>query len=174
MNIIPSISSGLSLIRNSGEKRLHKNLRSETQAVSTVHYAPRNTRARVGLSSPEFRFTVGRDDDAPPQPGKGWGIASNAGLWASPKQSGFIRGSWKLHQESITKMDNRDTKSNSAHLENVTNNPEESSECATSPWQCLAQNPWVILFCLYGNLGALMYGFDNLVLSLALSMPGFE
>ena len=69
------------------------------------------------------------------------------------------------------KMDTRDTKSNSAHLENV---PEESTQCETSPWKCLAQNPWVILFCLYGNLGALMYGFDNLVLSLALSMPAFE
>jgi hypothetical protein len=68
-------------------------------------------------------------------------------------------------------MDTRDTKSNSAHLENI---PEESRESATSPWNCLAQNPWVILFCLYGNLGALMYGYDNLVLSLALSMPGFE
>ncbi|GLI72090.1 hypothetical protein PoHVEF18_000258 [Penicillium ochrochloron] len=72
-------------------------------------------------------------------------------------------------------MDTRETtKSDSAHLENVANLPDESTECFTSPWKCIAENPWVILFCLYGNLGALMYGFDNLVLSLALSMPGFE
>lgn len=71
-------------------------------------------------------------------------------------------------------MDNQDPKANTSHLENVTALAEESSDCNTSPWQCLVENPRVILFCLYGNLGALMYGFDNLVLSLALSMPGFE
>ncbi|PYH89226.1 maltose permease Mal61 [Aspergillus ellipticus CBS 707.79] len=43
-----------------------------------------------------------------------------------------------------------------------------------STWAALRDNPWVVLFCLYGNIGALMYGFDNLVLSLALSMPAFE
>lgn len=81
----------------------------------------------------------------------------------------------KVAPETKHKMDTRETtKSDSAHLENVANLPDESSECNTSPWKCLADNPWVILFCLYGNLGALMYGFDNLVLSLALSMPGFE
>lgn len=71
-------------------------------------------------------------------------------------------------------MDTQDPKANASHLENVTTLPEESSDRDTSPWQCLIQNPRIILFCLYGNLGALMYGFDNLVLSLALSMPGFE
>lgn len=70
-------------------------------------------------------------------------------------------------------MDNQDPKANASHLENATT-PAEDSECNTSPWQCLVANPLIILFCLYGNLGALMYGFDNLVLSLALSMPGFE
>lgn len=70
-------------------------------------------------------------------------------------------------------MDNQDPKANASHLENATALAEES-ECNTSPWQCLLENPLVILFCLYGNLGALMSGFDNLVLSLALSMPGFE
>lgn len=68
-----------------------------------------------------------------------------------------------------------DPKTNTAHLENVDrlNEPVEASQGKT-PWKCLAQNPWIILFCLYGNLGALMYGFDNLVMSLALSMPAFE
>ena len=70
-----------------------------------------------------------------------------------------------------------DTKSNSSHVENATTEEsrvEEPTSHNLTPWQRLAQNPWIILFCLYGNLGALMYGFDNLVLSLALSMPGFE
>lgn len=73
-------------------------------------------------------------------------------------------------------MDTTDQKLKSAHLENVTTHdtmPDEQGCQEQTAWQCLAQNPWVFLFCLYGNLGAFMYGFDNLVLSLSLSMPGF-
>ncbi|KAJ5682956.1 hypothetical protein N7462_006121 [Penicillium macrosclerotiorum] len=76
-------------------------------------------------------------------------------------------------------MDTYDSKSKSSHLEDVSSTQEElgqgeSTGQELTAWQCLAQNPWVILYCLYGNLGALMYGFDNLVLSLALSMSGFD
>jgi hypothetical protein len=73
-------------------------------------------------------------------------------------------------------MESTDQKLKSTHLENVTthdNLPDEQECQKQTAWQCLAQNPWVFLFCLYGNLGAFMYGFDNLVLSLSLSMPGF-
>lgn len=73
-------------------------------------------------------------------------------------------------------MEATDIKSNSSHLENVTTHettPDVPGNQDQTAWQCLRQNPWVILFCLYGNLGAFMYGFDNLVLSLSLSMPGF-
>ncbi|PYI09301.1 maltose permease Mal61 [Aspergillus sclerotiicarbonarius CBS 121057] len=42
-----------------------------------------------------------------------------------------------------------------------------------STWIVLRENPWVVLFCLYAQIGALMYGFDSLILSLALSMTGF-
>ncbi|CAI7574182.1 unnamed protein product [Penicillium pancosmium] len=73
-------------------------------------------------------------------------------------------------------METTDQKLKSAHLENVTTHdtmPDEQGCQEQTAWQCLAQNPWVFLFCLYGNLGAFMYGFDNLVLSLSLSMPGF-
>jgi SP family general alpha glucoside:H+ symporter-like MFS transporter len=68
-----------------------------------------------------------------------------------------------------------DPKADTAHFEDVDSlqEPVDTLQRKT-PWQCLAQNPWIILFCLYGNLGALMYGFDNLVMSLALSMPAFE
>ena len=81
---------------------------------------------------------------------------------------------WTGHHEN---MDTRDSKSNSSHVEDVREDGDttrEQTDQDQTAFQCLAQNPWVILFCLYGNLGALMYGFDNLVLSLALSMPGFE
>ncbi|KAJ5167493.1 uncharacterized protein N7482_006274 [Penicillium canariense] len=75
-------------------------------------------------------------------------------------------------------MNTQDPKYNTSHLEDVASVqeavPENPTRSNSTPWRCLAQNPWIILFCLYGNLGALMYGFDNLVLSLALSMPGFE
>lgn len=39
--------------------------------------------------------------------------------------------------------------------------------------QTLIKNPIVVLCALYGNLGALMYGFDNITLSLCLDMPVF-
>ena len=76
-------------------------------------------------------------------------------------------------------MDTQNFKSDSSHFEDVTRDEtnqitEEPADQGPTAWQCLIQNPCIILFCLYGNLGALMYGFDNLVLSLALSMPAFE
>jgi SP family general alpha glucoside:H+ symporter-like MFS transporter len=37
----------------------------------------------------------------------------------------------------------------------------------------LKDNPIVILCCLYANLGACMYGFDNITLSLCLDMAPF-
>lgn len=73
-------------------------------------------------------------------------------------------------------MEATDLKSNSSQLENDTTHgtiPDELGKQDQTAWQCLRQNSWIFLFCLYGNLGAFMYGFDNLVLSLSLSMPGF-
>lgn len=78
-----------------------------------------------------------------------------------------------------------DQKSESSHLEVVDQQPRQpdsgtlgihdpASQNGRSTWQALRANPIVVLFCLYGNIGALMYGFDNLVLSLALSMTAFE
>ncbi|GKZ42253.1 hypothetical protein AbraIFM66951_000961 [Aspergillus brasiliensis] len=80
-----------------------------------------------------------------------------------------------------------DQKSESTHLE-VVNQPDRQQTSGTlefhdpasqqqhgrSTWQALRANPILILFCLYANIGALMYGFDNLVLSLSLSMTAFE
>ncbi|PWY73526.1 maltose permease Mal61 [Aspergillus eucalypticola CBS 122712] len=78
-----------------------------------------------------------------------------------------------------------DQKSESSHLEVVDQQVrrqdtgtleihDPASQHGRSTWQALRANPVVVLFCLYGNIGALMYGFDNLVLSLALSMTAFE
>ncbi|BCS04173.1 uncharacterized protein AKAW2_71051A [Aspergillus luchuensis] len=78
-----------------------------------------------------------------------------------------------------------DQKSESSHLEVVDQQVrrpdtetlgihDPASQHGRSTWQALRANPIVVLFCLYGNIGALMYGFDNLVLSLALSMTAFE
>lgn len=41
-------------------------------------------------------------------------------------------------------------------------------------WETLKENPAVILCCIYANFGALMYGYDNLALSLCLSMVPFQ
>jgi hypothetical protein len=40
--------------------------------------------------------------------------------------------------------------------------------------QALKDRPKVLLFCFFANFGALMYGFDNLALSVCLSMPVFQ
>jgi SP family general alpha glucoside:H+ symporter-like MFS transporter len=53
--------------------------------------------------------------------------------------------------------------------ESTTADPLESS-----PWKAIVANPKIVALCLYANLGALMYGFDNLVLSLALTLPAFS
>lgn len=53
-----------------------------------------------------------------------------------------------------------------------------SSEAGTNPndagvLKTLKDNPIVLLCCLYANLGACMYGFDNITLSLCLNMAPF-
>lgn len=39
--------------------------------------------------------------------------------------------------------------------------------------QTLLKNPIIVLCGLYGNIGALMYGFDNITLTLCLNMQPF-
>lgn len=39
--------------------------------------------------------------------------------------------------------------------------------------QTLLKNPVIVLCALYGNIGALMYGFDNITLTLCLNMQPF-
>ncbi|PYH44692.1 MFS general substrate transporter [Aspergillus saccharolyticus JOP 1030-1] len=66
-----------------------------------------------------------------------------------------------------------DQKTETNHLENVTSTePAPHDDSPPTTWEALRQNPLIILFCLYANVGALMYGFDNLVLSLSLQKFG--
>ena len=41
-------------------------------------------------------------------------------------------------------------------------------------WRCLWKNPKIVIICLFANIGTLMYGFDNLALSICLSMSPFQ
>jgi hypothetical protein len=57
------------------------------------------------------------------------------------------------------------------HIENAAKaEPPQLS----SAWKELVANPKIIGLSLFANLGALMYGFDNMALSLCLSMEAFE
>lgn len=42
-----------------------------------------------------------------------------------------------------------------------------------SVWETIKKNPVIVLYCFYANLGAFMYGFDNITLSLCLDMVPF-
>lgn len=73
-------------------------------------------------------------------------------------------------QHNAEKQDTADTKLDSIHIEHVA----RSRELDLSIWETLKENPMVIICCLFANCGALMYGYDNLALSLCLSMVPFQ
>ncbi|KAH8901361.1 general substrate transporter [Thozetella sp. PMI_491] len=43
-----------------------------------------------------------------------------------------------------------------------------------SAWECMKQNPKVVLCTLYANIGSIMIGYDNLSLAVCLAMPAFQ
>ncbi|KAM0322741.1 hypothetical protein ACHAQA_009332 [Verticillium albo-atrum] len=43
-----------------------------------------------------------------------------------------------------------------------------------SAWQCMRQNPKVVLWTLYANIGSAMVGYENLALAICLAMPAFQ
>lgn len=49
----------------------------------------------------------------------------------------------------------------------------EATEHQESLWTIIKRNPLILLIIAYANIGSFMYGFDNLALSIALSMPSF-
>ena len=54
------------------------------------------------------------------------------------------------------------------------NNASVNGSSKGNAWATLKKNPKIVACCIFANLGALMYGFDNLALSICLSMPAFE
>lgn len=70
-------------------------------------------------------------------------------------------------------------KSSAQHLELerteelILANQAEEKEHQETIWTIVKRNPLILLIIAYANLGAFMYGFDNLALSIALSMPSF-
>jgi len=49
----------------------------------------------------------------------------------------------------------------------------EHNEHQEGIWAIIKRKPLILLIIAYANLGSFMYGFDNLALSIALSMPSF-
>lgn len=77
----------------------------------------------------------------------------------------------------------QDVKHQNAHMERLSLDVKaglnlaqeaEQADHEESTWHALRSNPKIILFCFFGNIGALMYGFDNLALSIALEMAPFQ
>lgn len=72
-------------------------------------------------------------------------------------------------------------KSQSAHVEEAQEPPYGQDDGDASLLdeerlgvaQTLLKNPIIVLCALYGNIGALMYGFDNITLTLCLNMQPF-
>ena len=52
-------------------------------------------------------------------------------------------------------------------------NAAEENDHKESIWTIVKRQPLIILIIAYANLGSFMYGYDNLALSIALSMPSF-
>ncbi|KAF7901338.1 hypothetical protein EAF00_003559 [Botryotinia globosa] len=73
------------------------------------------------------------------------------------------------------KTTDEDVKLPAQHLQHVktvdTTQPDVSD---LSIWQTIEQNPFIVLYCIYANMGALMYGFDNIALLLCLNMVPFQ
>ena len=49
----------------------------------------------------------------------------------------------------------------------------EQTEHQESLWTIIKRQPLILLILAYANIGSFMFGFDNLALSIALSMPSF-
>ena len=72
-------------------------------------------------------------------------------------------------------------KSQTDHVEEAQRSPHaqeaghnsELDEDGLGVTQTLLKNPIIVLCALYGNIGALMYGFDNITLTLCLNMQPF-
>ncbi|KAF2083753.1 general substrate transporter [Saccharata proteae CBS 121410] len=78
------------------------------------------------------------------------------------------------NHEDDKKYSEADTKFETIHIERLPSKQLAPIANDETVLRVLLQNPKVILFCLCANIGAFMYGYDNLSLTLCLSMPPFQ
>ena len=86
-----------------------------------------------------------------------------------------------MGSEMQTQRLSAEQKSQSAHVEEAQQSSHVQDAGHGSPFdedrlgvaQTLRKNPVIVLCGLYGNIGALMYGFDNITLTLCLNMQPF-
>lgn len=57
---------------------------------------------------------------------------------------------------------------------NATISPDMTNEMSLTIWQTIKTNPKTIFYCLLLALGPMVYGFDIIVVSLAVAMPSFR
>lgn len=58
-------------------------------------------------------------------------------------------------------------------IENVTDNIGDMGD-ELSVWECVKNNPKAIFYSFLMSIGPTAFGFDNLVVGLIASMPGFQ
>jgi hypothetical protein len=80
--------------------------------------------------------------------------------------------STEIGRDSTPKED--DHKMSTQHLENVEAAVIQEDVSDLGIWKTITSHPVIILCCIYSNMGALMYGFDNIALSLVLNMVPFQ
>ena len=78
-----------------------------------------------------------------------------------------------VFQHSLAMTNSIETKQTEvSHFETTDDAAPNSNEIGVL--KTLLSHPKIIALCLFANLGALMYGFDNLALSLCLSTVPFQ
>ena len=75
---------------------------------------------------------------------------------------------------SVSSFQAGDEKAQETRIETSQTEVVQDHTSEGGPWKTLAKNPKIILLSVFANLGALMYGYDNLALSLCLSMPACQ
>lgn len=51
---------------------------------------------------------------------------------------------------------------------------QDARDHETTAWQCIKENPKIVMYVLYANIGSIMIGYDNLSLAVCLAMPAFQ
>lgn len=90
---------------------------------------------------------------------------------AQPSENSYPDLSKKLNLDAARKMSGDRPKSRHGVTENALELSTVDDDSGV--FRTILQNPVIVLCALYGNIGALMYGFDNITLSLCLDMQAF-